>query len=237
MPDTILIIEDDPSIRKGLQLNLQLEGYRVLCAGDGQDGLRLFGEEAPDLILLDLMLPKISGTEVIRELRARDETVFILVLSAKDQEGDKVLLLSLGADDYITKPFGLAELLARIRAALRRGRRDRQKFGQKFGQGPGHGHGAPTRIHIDLAARRALVEGREVETTAKEFDLLRHFVQHPGHVFSREHLMQKIWGEGHFGTPRTVDNFIARLRSKIEISLDSPVHLETVRGVGYRYNP
>ncbi len=226
MIETILIVEDDPSIRKGLQLNLQVEGYRVLCAADGQEGLRLCGAESPDLVLLDLMLPRLGGIDLIRELRQHNELVPVLVLSAKDQEADKVLALSLGADDYITKPFGLAELLARVRAALRRGRRQRRE------QAPE----APARIQLDLAGRRLLVEGAEVETTAKEFDLLRFFMQHPGQVFTREQLMQRIWGEGHYGTPRTVDNFIARLRGKIEPNPDQPAHLETVRGVGYRYN-
>ena len=226
MLETILIVEDDPSIRKGLQLNLQVEGYRVLCASDGHEGLRLCGAEVVDLVLLDLMLPRLSGLDVIRELRQQNEVVPVLVLSAKDQEADKVLALSLGADDYITKPFGLAELLARVRAALRRGRRQRRE------QAPA----ARARIQLDLAGRRLLVEGAEVETTAKEFDLLRLFMQHPGQVFTREQLMQRIWGEGHYGTPRTVDNFIARLRGKIEPNPEQPAHLETVRGVGYRYN-
>jgi DNA-binding response OmpR family regulator len=226
MAETILIVEDDASIRKGLQMNLQIEGYRVLVAADGAEGLRLCQAESPDLVLLDLMLPHVQGTEIIQKLRAADEEVPIVVLSAKDQEADKVLALSLGADDYITKPFGLAELLARVRAALRRGRLQRRE----------QISGEAARVRIDVAGRRVLVDGKEVETTAREFDLLRFFVQHPGQVFSREQLMRRIWGEDHFGTPRTVDNFIARLRSKIERDPDAPAHLETVRGVGYRYN-
>ncbi|MCS6913300.1 MAG: response regulator transcription factor [Myxococcales bacterium] len=226
MAETILIVEDDPSIRKGLQLNLQVEGYRVLSATDGQEGLRLCMAEAPDLVLLDLMLPRLSGIELIQRLRQNNEKLPVLVLSAKDQEADKVLALSLGADDYITKPFGLAELLARVRAALRRERRQRRE------QAATHG----SRIQLDLAGRRLFIDGIEVETTAREFDLLRFFIQHPGQVFSREQLMRRIWGEDYYGTPRTVDNFIARLRSKIERNPDQPVHLETIRGVGYRYN-
>lgn len=224
--ETILIVEDDPGIRKALQMNLSLEGYRIQCAEDGEAGLRLCLSELPDLLLVDLMLPRLGGIELIRELRQRDFEAPILVLSAKDQEADKVLGLSIGADDYITKPFGLAELLARVRAALRRGRRQRRSLPEIGG----------TRIVLDAAGRRVLVGGSPVETTAREFDLLRFFVQHPGQVLTREQIMERIWGGEHF-TLRTIDNFIARLRSKIEQNPDAPIHLETVRGVGYRYNP
>jgi DNA-binding response OmpR family regulator len=213
--ETILIVEDDLGIRKALQMNLGLEGYRVLAAEDGLAGLRLFQQEKPQLLLVDLMLPRLLGIELIREVRLVDQDVHILVLSAKDQEADKVLALSLGADDYMTKPFGLAELLARVRAALRRGRHQRKS----------RPDGRSARIDLDLSGRRLLVEGREVETTAKEFDLMRLFVQHPGQVLSREQIMERVWGE--HCTLRTIDNFVARLRSKIE----------TVRGIGYRYNP
>jgi DNA-binding response OmpR family regulator len=227
--ETILVVEDDAAIRRGLQLNLSLEGYRVLCAEDGEEGRRLALSDAPDLLLIDLMLPLLQGIDLIRELRQADVQVPFLVLSAKDQEADKVLALSIGADDYITKPFGLAELLARVRAALRRGRRSLWQGAapQRAAQG--------TRIRLDLAGRRLLVNGNEIETTAKEFDLLRLFIQHPGQVLTREQIMERIWGE-HFGL-RTIDNFIARLRSKIELNPDAPVHLETVRGVGYRFKP
>lgn len=227
--ETILVVEDDAAIRRGLQLNLSLEGYRVLCAEDGEEGRRLALSDAPDLLLIDLMLPLLQGIDLIRELRQADVQVPLLVLSAKDQEADKVLALSIGADDYITKPFGLAELLARVRAALRRGRRS-------LWQGVAPPRAAQgTRIRLDLAGRRLLVDGNEIETTAKEFDLLRLFIQHPGQVLTREQIMERIWGE-HFGL-RTIDNFIARLRSKIELNPDAPVHLETVRGVGYRFKP
>lgn len=226
MPETILLVEDDPSILRGLQMNLGLEGFRLVAARDGEEGLRFARQHKPDLIVLDLMLPKRSGTDVIRELRAEDPDTPILVLSAKDQEGDKVLALSLGADDYLTKPFGVAELIARIRAALRRRRRETAQIGKSFGA-----------VTVDIEGRRILVAGHEVESTAREFDLLRFFLEHPGVAFSREQLMQKVWGPDHFGTVRTVDNFVARLRAKIEENADEPKYIETVRGIGYRFNP
>ncbi|MBL9003679.1 MAG: response regulator transcription factor [Myxococcales bacterium] len=227
--DRVLVVEDDPSIRKALQINLQLEGYQVLAAEDGEEALQLCNQAAglPDLVLVDLMLPRLSGLDVIRELRLRDQDLPIVVLSAKDQEGDKVLALSLGADDYITKPFGLAELLARVRVGLRRGKRQRR---QPAATGKTGG-----RIQIDLAGRRLLVAGEEVETTAKEFDLLHLFMGHPGQVLSREQIMERVWGE--HCTLRTIDNFVLRLRSKIEANPETPALIETVRGIGYRYNP
>ncbi len=228
MADCVLIVEDDPSILKGLQMNLGLEGFRTVCAHDGEEALKLFRSHKPDLILLDMMLPKIDGIEVIKRVRADDPDTPVIVLSAKDQEGDKVLGLSLGADDYVTKPFSVAEIIARIRAALRRRRRHQANGPEtnRFGI-----------VELDIAGRRIPVSGHEVDSTAREFDLLRFLHAHPGVAFSREQLMQQVWGPDHFGTVRTVDNFIARLRAKIEDDPDDPKHIETVRGVGYRFNP
>jgi len=227
MPETILLVEDDPSILRGLQMNLGLEGFRVITARDGEEGLRFARQHRPDLIVLDMMLPKLSGIQVIQALRAEDPDTPILVLSAKDQESDKVLGLSVGADDYLSKPFGVAELLARIRAALRRQRRsDTAATTKTTGD-----------ISVDVETRRILVRGAEVESTAREFDLLRFFLEHDGVVFTREQLMAQVWGPDHFGTVRTVDNFVARLRAKLEVDPEAPQHLETVRGVGYRFNP
>jgi DNA-binding response OmpR family regulator len=226
MANKILLVEDDPSILRGLQMNLSLEGFQLIAARDGEEALKFARQHQPDLIVLDLMLPKVSGIDVIRELRAVDPDTAVVVLSAKDQEGDKVLALSLGADDYVTKPFSVAELVARIRAALRRRRRGTTGTGHEAG-----------RFSLDVAGRRLLVDGVEAESTAREFDLLRFFMEHPGVVFTREQLMQKVWGPDHYGTVRTVDNFVARLRQKIEHDPDQPRHLETVRGVGYRFNP
>lgn len=225
MTDTILVVEDDPSILKGLDLNLRLEGYRVLTARDGEEGLALFRQNRPDLVLLDVMLPRLDGIEVVRMLRAEGADTPILILSAKGHEADKVMGLSIGADDYLTKPFGLPELLARIRAALRRSRRHAARE-QEIGFGD---------VRIDLEARRVVRAGVEIEMTAREFDLLRHFVTHADVAFSREQLMRAVWGVDHYGTVRTVDNFVGRLRQKLEENPDDPRWIETVRGVGYRF--
>ncbi len=225
MAETILLVEDDPAILRGLQMNLSLEGFKVVAARDGEEGLRFARQHRPDLIVLDMMLPKLEGNAVIRELRLADPDTPIVVLSAKSEEGDKVLSLSLGADDYVTKPFSIAELIARIRASLRRRRRD-VKTATGFGE-----------VSLDLDGRRILIGGAAVDSTAREFDLLRFFVEHPGVVYTREQLMQQVWGPDHFGTVRTVDNFVARLRAKVEADPDQPAHIETVRGVGYRFNP
>jgi DNA-binding response OmpR family regulator len=174
-----------------------------------------------------MMLPKLDGNGVIRQLRLSDPDTPILVLSAKGEEADKVLSLSLGADDYVVKPFSVAEVIARIRAALRRRRRDKVDV-PTLDSGP---------LSLDVEGRRILVNGDPVESTAREFDLLRFFVEHPGVVYTREQLMREVWGPEHFGTVRTVDNFVARLRAKIEADPDEPRWIETVRGVGYRFNP
>ena len=229
MTEKILVVEDDPSILRGLQLNLGMEGYLVRSAIDGEAGLALARSEHPDVLLVDLMLPKLDGLELIRRIRSEDPDLPILVLSAKGQETDKVAGLKLGADDYIVKPFSLKELLARIDAALRR-RRARGETG------PDKGVRRFGAAEVDLTNRRLTVDGRTLALTAREFDLLAWFVTHPGRVFSREQLMQAVWGVRYFGTARTVDNFVARLRAHIGDDAEHPRHLETVRGVGYRFN-
>ncbi len=230
MAEKILVIEDDPSILRGLQLNLGMEGYLVRSAMDGETGLQLARSERPDLLVVDLMLPRMNGLEVLREIRKDDPDLPILILSAKGQEQDKVSGLRLGADDYMVKPFGLKELLARIDALLRR-RRARGETG------PDKSVRRAGTIEVDLSARRATVEGRALELTSREFDLLAFFVTHPDRVYSREQLMEAVWGSRYFGTARTVDNFVARLRAHVGDDAESPRHLETVRGVGYRFNP
>jgi two-component system alkaline phosphatase synthesis response regulator PhoP len=230
MSEKILVIEDDPSILRGLQLNLGMEGYLVRSASDGESGLALARTEKPDLVVLDVMLPRLGGLDVLREIRKEDPDLPVLILSAKGQEGDKVAGLQLGADDYIVKPFGLKELLARIDALLRR-RRARGETG------PSRTLRKAGDVAIDLESRKAIARGTALELTSREFDLLAWFVTHPDRVFSREQLMEAVWGSRYFGTARTVDNFVARLRAHIGDDAENPRHLETVRGVGYRFNP
>ena len=229
MKGRILVVEDDPSIRRGLQLNLGMEGYTVRSAMDGEAGLAMARSERPDILLVDVMLPKLGGLELVKAVRETDPDLPILILSAKGQEADKVAGLDLGADDYVVKPFSLKELLARIAAALRRGR----------GRGGAAERGPRTfgRAEVDLVARRLTVGGADVSLTAREFDLLAFFVAHPGRVYSREQLMQAVWGARYTGTARTVDNFVARLRGNIGDDAEKPRHLETVRGYGYRFTP
>ena len=230
MAEKIVIIEDDPSILRGLQLNLSMEGYLVRSAGDGETGLAMARSEKPDLVVVDVMLPRLGGLEVVREIRRDDPDMPVLILSAKGQETDKVAGLQLGADDYMVKPFGLKELLARIDALLRR-RRARGETG------PNRAIRRAGDVELDLDARKARAAGKELELTSREFDLLVFFVTHPDRVHSREQLMEAVWGSRYFGTTRTVDNFVARLRAHIGDDADQPRHLETVRGVGYRFNP
>ena len=226
----ILVVEDDPSILRGLQLNLGMEGYTVRSAMDGEAGLALAQSEKPDLLVVDVMLPKLGGLELVKALREIDPDLPILILSAKGQEQDKVKGLQFGADDYMTKPFGLKELLARIEALLRRrqlrGGTDVHETMKRAGP-----------IELDLSGRRATIWGRTLELTSREFDLLAWFVAHPDRVFSREQLLEAVWGSRYFGTARTVDNFVARLRAHLGDDAEEPRHLETVRGIGYRFNP
>lgn len=220
----ILVVEDDLSILTGLSMNLRYEGYEVLQAQDGRKGLQKVIDEQPDLIVLDLMLPEMNGFEVLEELKQRGNTIPIVVLSAKGVETDRVMGLNLGADDYVVKPFGLQELLARIRAVLRRRVRD----------------GSTVRFSdtvVDLTAKTVARAGKDIELTAQEFKLLGHFVSHPGHTFSREELLSGAWGYGYEGTARTVDNFISQLRAKFEPDPEAPQHFVTVRGLGYRFDP
>jgi DNA-binding response OmpR family regulator len=230
--ERILIVEDDPSILRGLQLNLGMEGYTVRSAMDGETGLELARTEQPDLVVVDIMLPRMDGLAVVRELRRADPDLPVLILSAKGQESDKVAGLQLGADDYMVKPFGLKELLARIDALLRR----RRARGETGGAGTKSVRKAGA-LEVDLEARRATVDGKALDLTSREFDLLAFLMNHPDRVHSREQLLEAVWGSRYFGTARTVDNFVARLRAHIGDDAENPRHLETVRGVGYRFNP
>jgi len=223
----LLVVEDDPSIAIGLRINLESEGYVVHVAEDGDDGLELARSTDPDLIVLDLMLPKRNGLEVLHDLRAEGRTMPIIILSAKAAEMDKVAGLELGAEDYVAKPFSLAELLARVRAALRRGhapaveRRRAILFSE---------------VEVDVDARSVKRHGEAVEMTAREFDVLVCLISERGRVLSRDDIFRRVWGPKHHGTPRTVDNFIQQLRAKLEIDPQEPIHIQTVRGVGYRFD-
>ena len=219
----ILVVEDDLSILTGLSMNLRFEGYEVLQAQDGRTGLQKILDEQPDLIVLDVMLPQMNGFEVLEELKQRGNTIPVVMLTAKGVETDRVMGLNLGADDYVVKPFGLQELLARIRAVLRRRVRD----------------GSLVRFSdtvVDLTSKTVARAGTAIELTAQEFKLLAHFVTHPGHTFSREELLSGAWGYGYEGTARTVDNFVSQLRAKFEPVPDEPRHFKTVRGLGYRFD-
>jgi two-component system, OmpR family, alkaline phosphatase synthesis response regulator PhoP len=220
----ILVVEDDLSILTGLSMSLRFEGYDVIQAQDGRTAVQKVLDERPDLMVLDLMLPQMNGFEVLEDLKRRGNTVPVVVLSAKGLETDRVMGLNLGADDYVVKPFGLQELLARIRAVLRRRVRDASRV--DFAD-----------TSVDLNGKTVSRAGAPVELTAQEFKLLEHFVTHPGHTFTREELLSGAWGYGYEGTARTVDNFVSQLRQKFEPDPDAPTYFKTVRGLGYRFDP
>lgn len=231
MKAKILIAEDDANIRLGLVATLESEGYGVTAATDGAQALRLFAQEKFDLVLLDVMMPKASGYDVCRELRARGARVPVLLLTAKGEEIDKVVGLKLGADDYVTKPFGVHELLARIEALLRRSR---------LGVKTGEPEPAPVfrlgGAEIDRRKFVAIVNGRATALTARELKLAEVFAVHPGEVLTREALLNTVWGVDYFGTTRTLDQHVAQLRKKIEASDGATGPIVTVHGVGYRYD-
>ncbi|HEY3594046.1 MAG TPA: response regulator transcription factor [Polyangiaceae bacterium] len=223
---TILVVEDDPSITMGLELNLKAEGFDVLLAHDGEEGLAKARSENFDLVILDVMLPRLNGFEVLRALRGEGREVPVLMLSARGAEIDKVMGLELGAEDYVTKPFGVAELLARVRAILRRDGKARSEREDIL---------RVRDLEINRATRQVKRAGQAVELTATEFDVLLCLVDAKGRVLSREQIQSKVWGPGHHGTTRTVDNFLLQLRSKLEADPGEPTYLVTVRGVGYRF--
>jgi DNA-binding response OmpR family regulator len=224
-PRRILVVEDDLSILTGLSINLRIEGYEVLQAQDGRQGLAKALDEAPDLVVLDIMLPELNGYEVIKELRRRGRDTPVVMLSAKGQEPDKILGLNLGADDYVVKPFGLQELLARIKAVLRRRYPPTGTPPVTFGD-----------VEVELLARTVTRAGKPVELTAQEFKLLAYFLAWPGRTFSREELLSGAWGFDYEGSARTVDNFVRQLRLKFEPDPEEPRHFVTVRGLGYRFD-
>ena len=225
----ILVVEDDPDIGQLLEIHLRDLDLGVDVVADGAAGLARACRQAYQLVVLDLMLPGLDGLEVCRRLRNRTERLPILMLSARSSELDRVLGLEIGADDYLTKPFSIMELKARIKALLRRVNRPRSDdlppADERVSLGP---------IEIDVAGRRVRIDGDPVDLTAREFDLLLHFTSHPGRVFSRGQLLDDVWGYHHDGYEHTVNSHINRLRKKIEPSPQRPRYIETVRGVGYR---
>jgi DNA-binding response OmpR family regulator len=224
----ILIVEDEPAMRQGLKDNLEFEGYRVDFAEDGKSGLSLIKENTYDLIVLDVMLPEISGFDVCKKVRESGNMTPIIMLTAKGEEIDKVVGLELGADDYITKPFSLRELLARIKAVLRRGSGAASKDPQEVKIG---------KIDVDFTSYNALAEGKTVPMTHREFEVLKFLWQRPNETVSRDKLLEEVWGYDEYPTTRTVDNFILKLRQKIEDDPAHPKHILTVHGIGYKYIP
>ncbi len=228
-PPVVLIVDDEVPLQEMLQHALERDGYRVVVAGTAADGIAAFEREAPDAILLDVMLPDRSGRDVCQEIRGRS-TVPIIMLTALDDEVDKVVGLELGADDYITKPFGLSELRSRVRAILRRASMaapapDEPDTAVLDGAG----------VVLDRGRRLVLVEGAEVDLTYVEFEILTALMESPGRVYSRTQLLDQVWGSSDFREPRTVDVHVRHLREKIEADPADPQRIHTVRGVGYRF--
>jgi two-component system, OmpR family, response regulator RegX3 len=224
MARTILLVDDEPTLRETLAETLEEEGFRVVTAADGREALARFRESAPDLVLLDLMLPEISGIEVCRQIR-RESAVPILMLTARDSELDKVVGLELGADDYVTKPFSLRELLARVRALIRRAdQKPEGSPGEATEIGP---------VTVDLAGHRLLRDGRPLPVKPKVFELLAFLMRNQGQVFTRDQLLERVWGYDYAGETRTVDVHVHMLRALIEEDGSNPIYLHTVRGVGY----
>jgi len=221
--EAILIVEDDPTLLRGLKDNFTFKGYQVRTASDGEIGLNEALNSKPDLILLDIMLPKINGYEICRLIRAEGLDMPIVMLTAKGQESDIVLGLNLGADDYITKPFNIQELLARVNAHLRRRR------GQEIKQ---HCFGDFT---LDMDSRKLLCKGKEIELTPKEFGLLALFIKRAGCALTREEILRQVWGYDIMVTDRSVDRCVNTLRNKIEPDPDYPIFIKTIRDVGYRF--
>jgi len=222
--DLILVIEDAKALREGLAMNLRLQGYEVLTAADGEEGMRMAFDARPDLIVLDIMMPCWTGLDILEELRKRGERVPVLILSARGTAPEKVLGLNLGADDYMSKPFDLSELLARIQVMLRRRyAEERSKPALRVGH-----------ITIDRLKRCVRAAGKTIELSAKEFDLLALLAASPGRVFTRETILERIWGWDYAGTARTVDNFVASLRKKLALHRRAPAAIRTVPRVGYK---
>jgi two-component system alkaline phosphatase synthesis response regulator PhoP len=221
----ILIVEDEPNMVAGLRDNFEFEGYQVITAGDGVAGLERALAESPDLVILDVMMPRMSGLDVCKQLKAKRPSIPIIMLTARGQEVDKVVGLELGADDYVTKPFSIRELLARVKAVLRRSRvapRTNEKYA--FGE-----------VEVNVRSCQVLRKGQAIEFSSKEFELLKYFLIHTGETLSRDRLLEDVWGYDRFPTTRTVDAHIVRLRQKVEPKPEEPRFILTVHGTGYKF--
>ena len=221
----ILIVEDEPGMVAGLRDNFEFEGYQVLSAMDGVSGLERALADTPDLVVLDVMMPRMSGLDVCKQLKSKRPAIPIIMLTARGQEVDKVVGLELGADDYVTKPFSIRELLARVKAVLRRVEsvpkgKDRYTFGD---------------VEVNLQSCQVSRRGRSLDFSSKEFDLLKYFLSHPGEALTRDRLLEEVWGYDKFPTTRTVDAHIVRLRQKLEPKPDDPRFFLTVHGTGYKF--
>jgi DNA-binding response OmpR family regulator len=221
---TVALIDDDEGIRRAVQLNLELDGFRVVVAGDGEAGIEIVNHEKPDLIVLDVMMPKKDGLHACRELRDQGISTPIILLTARSAAVDKVLGLDLGADDYLAKPFEMMELVARIKALLRRTHPTNQVDAVQF-----------SNVTVDFKAYKAERDSFPLELSAREYRLLRYLVAKGGIVVTRDELLDEVWGYNSYPSTRTVDNHIARLRQKIEDNSEDPKHIVTVHGVGYKF--
>lgn len=229
LSNSILIVEDDRDLVKLIKINLEDQGYEVYTAGDGLEALKLFKEKDPSLVILDIMLPKMDGFEVCKRIRKVNRKVPVMMLTAKAEEVDKILGLELGADDYMTKPFSVRELTARVKAIFRRIKVDREQEGNL----PDELVYDHLKIYPDK--RKVTLSGKSIELTSKEYDLLLLFSSNPGKAYSREQLLNKVWGYSYEGYSHTVNSHINRLRSKIEDDPSNPHFIKTVWGVGYRF--
>src|SRR5215469_2962147 len=224
-PTKILIVEDEPNMVAGLRDNFEYEGFEVVTALDGAEGLERALKDSPDLVLLDVMMPRMSGLDVCKQLKAKRPSIPIIMLTARGQEVDKVVGLELGADDYVTKPFSIRELLARVKAVLRRSRTlPKEQDSYSFGD-----------VEVNLRSYQVFRGGKLVEFSAKEFELLKHFLCHSGETLSRDRLLDEVWGYEKYPTTRTVDAHLVRIRQKLEPVPEEPRFFLTVHGVGYRF--
>lgn len=220
----VAVVEDDDSVRRSLELNLEMEGFKVVSAPDGEEGIALVEREKPDVIILDVMMPKKDGLQACKELRNAGVSTPLILLTARSAEVDKVLGLELGADDYLAKPFGMRELIARVKAMLRRASSTAEIDKVQFDD-----------VVIDFKAYKAEKNQNPLELSAREYRLLRYLVAKNGSVVTRDELLDEVWGYNSYPSTRTVDNHIARLRQKIERDVSDPKHIVTVHGVGYKF--